>query len=263
MSGIEDEYEVVAGLYDYVAPYTERQDIAFYAEMAKESQGPVLELGCGTGRVLIPTARAGVEITGLDGSAAMLARCREKLSIEPADVQSRVALVQGDMRNFNLNRKFALITSPFRPFQHLLTADDQMACLDCAHRHLQPGGRLILDLFNPSIPILADRELGTEYGNEPEVTLPDGRRFYRRERVVARDYARQVLDCELIHYMTHPDGRQERLVQAFQMRWLFRFEVEHLLERCRFRVEAIYSDYDRSPFGSKYPGELILVAKRT
>ena len=60
--------------------------------------------------------------------------------------------------------------------------------------------------------------------------------------------------------MTHPDGRTERLVHSFPMRYLFRFEAEHLLARCGFEVEALYADYDRSPYGSKYPGELIFVA---
>jgi hypothetical protein len=67
---------------------------------------------------------------------------------------------------------------------------------------------------------------------------------------------------ELIYYVTYPDGRQERLVHRFPMRYLFRFEVEHLLARCGFALEAVYSDYDRSPDGSKYPGELICVARK-
>ena len=67
-------------------------------------------------------------------------------------------------------------------------------------------------------------------------------------------------DVELIYYVTHPDGRQERLVHSFPMRYLFRFEAEHLLARCGFEVEALYADYDKSPYGSQYPGELIFVA---
>ena len=81
-------------------------------------------------------------------------------------------------------------------------------------------------------------------------------------RITARDYFSQVQDTELIYYVTHPDGRQERLVHAFPMRYLFRFEAEHLLARCGFEVEALYADYDKSPYGSKYPGELIFVARR-
>src|SRR3990170_3104384 len=144
-SGGYDERDFVAEFYDHVVPYRERQDVAFYVEMARESGGPALEIGCGTGRILLPTARAGIDIVGLDGSELMLAICRKRLSSEPSEVKSRVQLVRGDMRRFDLGRTFSLITTPFRPFQHLITVEDQLSCLGCIHRHLVDGGRFILD----------------------------------------------------------------------------------------------------------------------
>lgn len=256
------EYQFTAEFYDHVVPYRERGDVAFFVEMAQTAGGPVLEVGCGTGRVLIPTARAGFEITGLDLSPSMLAVCRANLAAEPAEVQARIQLIEGDMCEFDLGREFALITIPFRPFQHLTAVEDQIACLTTLHRHLKSGGRLVLDLFNPSIPYLADPARLHEFGDEPEFAMPDGRRVRRRERIVARDYFNQVQDTELIYYVTHPDGRQERLVHAFPMRYLFRYEAEHLLARCGFEIEALYADYNKSPYGSRYPGELIFVARR-
>jgi hypothetical protein len=104
--------------------------------------------------------------------------------------------------------------------------------------------------------------VGEEVGEEPEFVTPDGRKVIRRHRIVARDLHHQINQVELIYYVTHPDGTQERLVHAFPMRYLFRFEAEHLLVRCGFEVEAVYADFDKSPYGSKYPGELIFVAKR-
>jgi len=118
---------------------------------------------------------------------------------------------------------------------------------------------LILDLFNPSLPFLVEETRLEEYGDEPEFALPDGRRVVRRFRTVRRDWLEQVQDVELIYYVTHPDGQQERLVHGFPMRYLFRYEAEHLLARCGFRVEALYADYDRRPYGATYPGELIFV----
>ena len=256
-----DEYTSIAELYDYVVPYRERQDVAFFVETARESDGPVLEVGCGTGRVLIPTARAGIEITGLDLSPHMLEVCRERLKAEPEQVRARVRLVVGDMRRFELSQSFQLITLPFRPFQHLTTVEDQLACLGCLRRHLAQDGRVILDVFNPSLKALAKTNFGEEVSEEPEFSMPDGRKVIRRHRIVSRDEANQVNYVELIYYVTHPDGRQERLVQAFPMRYLFRFEAEHLLVRAGFEVEQLYADYDKSPFGSKQPGELIFVAK--
>ncbi len=256
------DYTFVAEFYDDTPPYAARKDIDFYIQSARESGGPVLEVGCGTGRVLIPTAAAGVEITGLDLSDHMLAICRRRLRQEAADVRDRVTLVRGDMRLFDLGREFALVTTPFRPFQHLETVDDQMSCLQTIRRHLKPGGRLILDLFNPSLKFLTDDGASRESGDEPEFTLPDGRRVVRKLRVAKRNYFTQVQECEIIYYVTHPDGRKERLVHAFPMRYLFRFEAEHLLERCGFEVEALYADYDKAAYGSKDPGELIFLARK-
>jgi SAM-dependent methyltransferase len=260
-SGGYDNYDFVAALYDHVVPYRDRPDVAFFVAAAQEAGGPVLEIGCGTGRILIPTARAGVKVVGLDLSAHMLDVCRQRLLGEPEDVQSRVQLVQADMRDFELAQTFHLVTIPFRPFQHLTTVDDQLACLACVHRHLDKGGKLILDLFNPSLDVLARDIVGEEVGEEPEFSMPDGRRVVRRHKVVARDYFNQINHVELIYYVTHPDGREERLVHAFPMRYLFRFEAEHLLVRSGFEVEAVYADFDKSPYGSKYPGDLIIVAK--
>ena len=76
-------------------------------------------------------------------------------------------------------------------------------------------------------------------------------------------YSNQINYVELIHYVSYPDGRKERLVQAFPMRYLFRFEAEHLLTRAGFEVEQLYADYDKKPYGAKYPGELIFVARKS
>ena len=259
---MNDDYADVAELYDYVVPYASRGDVGFFVEESRAAKGPTLEVGCGTGRVLIPTARAGMTIVGLDSSAAMLARCQAKLEEEPAAVRGRVALHEGDMRDFALGQRFALVTIPFRPFQHLLTVDDQVACLTSIHRHLEPAGRLILDVFNPSIDYLVTRPVGELLPEGPPVDLPDGRRLERHFRITAQDRFTQVNDIELIYDVTESDGRKRRALHAFRMRYLFRYEAEHLLVRSGFVVEQLYAGYDRSPYGSTYPGELIFVARK-
>jgi len=258
-----DEYALTADLYDHVSPYRDRPDIAFFVDAASKAGSPVLELGCGTGRVLIPTARAGVEIVGLDSSPGMLAVCRQRLLDEAEEVRSRVRLEQADMRSFDLGRPFRLVTLPFRPFQHLLTVEDQLSCLESIRRHLVDEGGLILDIFNPSLDFLVNRPVGEELAEEPEFTVPDGRRVVRRHKTVAQDRFNQVNDFELIYYVNHPDGREERLVHSFRLRYLFRFEVEHLLARAGFAIEHLYADYDKSEYGSVYPGELLFVARRS
>ena len=254
--------EFVADFYDHVDPYRYRPDVAFYTALATEHGGPVLELGCGTGRVLLPTARAGVEITGLDLSDGMLSVCRSKLAEEAPEVQERVHLSHADMRSFDLDRRFGLVTIPFRPFQHLVTVDDQMACLASAHRHLEPGGTLALDVFNPSLQRLIDPRYLQELEPEPTFVMPDGRSVVRTDRNASVDLVNQIIHAELIYYVTHPDGARQRLVHDFPMRYFFRYELEHLLVRSGFRVEAVYGDFDRSAVGAEAAGELVFVARR-
>lgn len=257
-----DLYITTAELYDHVEPYRTRGDVDFYVDMAKEIGGRVLEIGCGTGRVLIPTAQAGINITGLDNSPSMLEICQRKLSQESEQIQKNVWLATGDMRNFDLDEQYDLVTIPFRPFQHMLTVEDQMACLRSVRKHLKPSGTFVFDLFNPSIPGLADESRLDSIHAEPEVVMPDGRKFIRTHKFLSKDYFNQINDLELVHSMVWPDGTTTQSVFAFRMRYLFRFEVEHLLIRSGFSVETIYGGFDKVPYGSRYPGELVIVARR-
>lgn len=257
-----DRSPFVAEFYDHVVPYSTRPDIGFYVQAAREYGGPVLELGCGTGRVLIPTARAGIDVSGLDASERMLATCRARLESEPPEVRRRTGLYHADIRDFDLGCRFHLITLPFRPFQYLLTVEEQLACLAALRRHLEPSGWLVFDLFNPSVYTLARPVNATDTDEEPPFTHPDGRTVIRRNRILERTLSDQTFAGELVYHVTHPGGQTEHLVHQYRFRYLFRFEAEHLLARAGFSVEHVYSGFDRSPYGSQYPGELIFVARR-
>src|SRR5687768_8278973 len=121
--------------YDHVATGV-KGDVAFYVAEAVASGSPVLELGCGTGRILLPVAAAGVDIVGLDASADMLAFARGKLARRPADIQRRARLIHGDMRDFALPQSFSLVTIPYRAFLHNLGVEDQLRTLAAVGRHL-------------------------------------------------------------------------------------------------------------------------------
>jgi SAM-dependent methyltransferase len=137
-------YDAHAERYDALEPGLPGE-AAFYATLAQAGQPPALELGCGTGRIALTIARAGVPVVGLDSSAAMLRVARRKSIGLPG-----VSWVQADMRAFALRQRFGLICIPYRSFQHLLTDVDQQATLACCREHLRPGGLLALNLFNPS-----------------------------------------------------------------------------------------------------------------
>ena len=218
MLGLYDRNPLFAELYDHTPIYAARADVAFYVDCARQANGKTLELGCGTGRILIPTAAAGCEIVGLDASGFMLARCRTKLERQPTEVQKRSRLVQANMTDFNLDESFNLITIPFRGFQHLLRTEEQLSCLGTAHRHLARGGRLILDAFHPNPRYLHDPEYLEEREEFGETPLPDGRRFRRAWRIAAYRRAEQINEIEFIYYLTHADGSKERIVEPFPLR---------------------------------------------
>jgi SAM-dependent methyltransferase len=255
-----DRSRFLTELYDLLPVVTARRDLPFYQKMARETGGPVLELGSGTGRVLLPLAGEGHRVTGLDLSEAMLERCRGKLARLPVEERERVRLVQGDMTNFDLGELFPLVVIPFRPFQHLLEVEQQVACLRAVHRHLPEKGRLVLDMFHTDPRRTYDPAYLEESAPMPEFVLSDGRRVVMRDRVRAYHRAVQRNDFEFLFDVTWPDGRRERLVHQDSLRYFFRYEMEHLLARCGFRVAALYGNFDRSAFGDDSP-EMIFVAE--
>jgi SAM-dependent methyltransferase len=255
-------------LYDsFIADYYDEspivrgrtQDVAFYREAVREFGDPVLELGCGTGRITMALAQMGKRVTGLDLSERMLERAAKKRSMLRTEERERLHLVQGDMAKFDLGEKFRLIIIPFRPFQHLLEVKAQMACLDCVRKHLMPGGRLILDVFQTDAermhdPVHMRETLIVEYKTS------DGRKVRITERVAAFHRAEQINDVEMIFAIEHPGGKKERLVFAWPLRYFFRYEVEHLLARSGFRVKSLYGNFDRTPLEDASP-EMIFVAQ--
>jgi len=255
-------YDFVAELYDFVPGYAGRGDLNLYIGCCYSAKGKILEIGCGTGRILIPAAESGCLITGLDISEQMLARCKQKLLAKPEEVQNRVQLVREDMTNFHLDDQFSLVIIPFRPFQHLIDITDQMACLRCINQHLEDGGRLIFDLFQ-----VDPRKLfGPGFTDQESedfawIDIPEGKKFRRSHRVPAKHWSEQYNDVELIYYVSHSDGKVDRFVQAFPFRYFFRYEVQHLLERCGFEVVEIFGDFDMSSLSDDSP-EMIFVAEK-
>lgn len=234
-----DAYEeLIARTYDavYARLRDPSGDVAFYLALARETGGPILELGCGTGRILLPIARAGIACVGLDASPAMLRVFREK---GPPD---DVALLLGDMRRFALGAgRFRLITAPFRALSHVLEVADQLACLDCVRRHLAPGGVFAFDVFDPKLEIVAQGELPEHIGAEFEY---DGRAM-RRWESVRFDLSRQVLTVAFRFEGGPPEVTGTAEVQ---MRWFYRYELEHLLARAGFTDVRFLGGFERRPW---------------
>ena len=250
-----------AALYDHYSPGVDG-DVPFYVEEARRAGGPVLELGCGTGRILIPIAGAGIDVVGLDLSPSMLSVLRRKLADVPAEVARRVKIVEGDMRTFSLGRRFPLAIVPYRAFLHLLTTEDQLRALAVIREHLVEDGRLVLNVFDPSLPLIVERITS---GGAPRrmgaFTNPHSGRLTVSWESFQYDVARQVLDGHFIfdEYDAHGTVVEKRYV-PLTLRWIYRYEMQHLLERSGFTVEALYGDCRRGPFQAG--GEQVWIARR-
>ena len=257
-----DLHEFAAEFYDTAYDSIAPNDINFFIDYSRKANGRTLELACGTGRILIPTAISGIEITGLDLSPFMLRICQEKLEKQPAEVQKRVMLIQGNMTDFNTRETYSLITIPFRSSQHLLTVEEQKSCLNYCSKHLNTHGQLIIDVFHPKPDrLVPSSEYKEEIEDLPETELPDGRKIRRTNRTAGFHREQQYNDIEMIYYVTHPNGRTERLVQSFPMRYFYRYEVEHLLTLSGFRIVDLFGDFDRSAFSTDSP-EMIFIAEK-
>lgn len=232
-------------------------DVAFYVEEAEKAGSPVLEIGCGTGRVLIPVAESGIEITGLDASPEMLAVLRRKVSGLDDLVKGRIKIVEGDMTDFALGREFNLIMIPCRAFLHLLTVDGQKKALGCIREHLTDGGKLIMNFFDPRLDaLLDDSGVVTEETTDPQ----SGNKVVMRT-TAKHDLESQVLTADFTFEEFDSEGKSISSVHApLTLRWIYRWEMQHSLELCGFEVEALYGDFERGPF--RYGGEQIWVARR-
>jgi SAM-dependent methyltransferase len=251
----------LATIYDAI--YADRDDAGFWRAMvAAAGGGPILELGCGTGRVLLPLARAGFEITGLDLSAEMLERCRAKLQAELPEVRERVRLLRADMTSFDLGHRLVAIICPFAGFQQLRTVEQQLACLERCRSHLLPHGRLVLDLPNPdpSPPSFAQDRQGDGEATAELVEWTEGRRIRWWMTVTGYDRLQQCNECEVTYEVIEADGATRRVTETISLRYTFRYELEHLLFRAGFRIVTLFGDYDRSPFADGSPA-LIVVAE--
>lgn len=246
--------------YDYA--YHERlSDVDFYLKTAMQyGHNGVLEMGCGTGRVLIEIAKKGIKIDGIDPNEHRINICRDKLSQLSADVRKNVSLSVCTIQDFKTDKKYSLITMPFRVFQHMLTPKEQEDVLNVTKHLLKKDGILVIDIFNPHIKMLANEEYKKEFG-ESHYTTSSGLPFVRKDRIADRDYFKQLQFCEEI-YEYDLDGKHEKIINKYITRYTFKMELENLLKYKGFEVLDTYGDFEGHKFGSTpYAGDIIMLSK--
>jgi SAM-dependent methyltransferase len=214
----------------------------FYVSLAREAAGPVLDIACGTGRILLPCLQAGVDIEGLDLFEPMLKTLRSKAAA--SDLSP--TLHQADMSDFSLPRNYALIMIPFNAFIHNMTQAAQVSCLERCRDHLLPGGLLAFDTFFPSLEIVGapqnTRVLEGELPH-PQTGLPmrmyDTRSF---DRVAQEQHSSNEIE------ILAADGAIERVHRSeVRSRYIYKHEMELLLRVAGFARWEIYGDFDRRP----------------
>lgn len=245
-------YSRLARYYDLEnAAFTE--DLEFWLELAQEHGDPVLELGCGTGRVLLHLARRGRAITGVDNSPEMLGRLREKLEATARHLAVPPAIVQAEIAGFRVEQTFALALMPFNTFMHLLTPEAQVAALANIRRHLARGAALALDVVNPGEAYAAG-----EQGLTLERTFVDGERTVQQFSQLSVDRAAQLARITWLYDAVADDGGVQRTIVPLTLRYTFPGEMRLLLEKCGFTLAHLYGDYDRSPFADGSPRMLVI-----
>lgn len=232
-------------------------DLPFYESLARRCDGPLLELGVGTGRVAIPLARAGAVVWGIDTweAALRLARCKAG-----AELSERLHLERADMRNFQFGRQFELVFAGFGALHYLLTPDDQLACLLCVERHLAPGGLFVCDL-RPLLQSDWERGDSTPLLHDWTRPLPGSNETVMKLRSVAPGRARQVQRETHIYDVLAPDGRIRRVTATVDLRFTTRYEMEGLLRKAGLELDQLYGDFGLSPY-EDHSEYMITVARK-
>lgn len=249
-------------MYDLIAPYYDlthanlTEDIPFVLAQARQTGGPVLELGCGSGRLLLPLARAGVAVTGLDHSPVMLARAQERLAEESEAVQNRVLLVEGDMNRFVIDGRFPLILIPYNTFMHLDDAQ-ALAALKQVKRHLAVGGQLFIDLANPFT--VANTPEDHLLSLENVLTDPETGDVILHLAANRLDTAVQTLHITWVYDRSVATGGPvHRTIAQATYHYRYPHQMELLLQEAGFTQLAFYGGYDQAAFDADSERLLLL-----
>jgi ubiquinone/menaquinone biosynthesis C-methylase UbiE len=241
----------------------ERQGLAYdierYVGLARAATGQVLELCCGTGRIAVPLARAGARVVAVDISEAMLDRFRYKIEQEPPQIRARCQLLLQDITKLDLGGdKFGLAILSFNSLLLLTTRRDQQTALARVARHLEPGGRLAIDVVNPlALPIDGDPN------PKPFFT----RRHAERNRLYTRFAAMGALEPDqrqrLYGWYDEIDEQGRVLRTPYSMHWrpMFRSELELMLEGCGLAIDSVEGGHRCEAFATRSP-RMFVIARR-
>jgi SAM-dependent methyltransferase len=230
-------------------------DLAFYAGLAQSCDGPVLELGAGTGRVTRALLRAGASVHAVDQSPAMLAHARERLAKLPEAQRARVTWQTADLRRLRLRKRFGLVIAPFNLFMHLYTRADVEAALASVARHLRPRGRFAFDVMMPDLGVLR-RDPARVYRCRPIFDPTDGKHYAYGESF---DYDPQRQVQTISMQFQRLDRPEIDRTTPLSLRFFFPEELSALLHYNGFAIERHYGDFQHSPPGPDSEHQVLVV----
>ncbi len=243
------EYDPLADLYDL--EYVHDYDVSFWLALARREGGPVVEWGAGTGRIAVPLAEAGFDVTAVEISRKMVEKGRSK--------SKPVKWIRGDMRDAKPGKKCRLAVCAFNSFLCLLNLDDALNFLGNARRHLEPGGLLGIEVSAFSPEELTEEPDGPERQHDFTRKLPNGR--LERYSLSRYDAASQLMEMRLFYELYGGDTLRDHQAHDLVIRVTNRDELILMLRLAGFEVEAVYGGFGNEPFTAE-SDHLLVLARR-
>ena len=226
-------------------------DTEFHLNEIKQTQGKILEIGVGTGRFFIDALNLGTDIYGIDISEPMIDILKTKLNKKE---HNRISIQS--ITDFKLDFQFDLIIAPFRVMMHVLEKKEQLEAINNAYKHLKPGGKFIFDTFIPNLTQLIN---GLQNVIDFDGEYVPGKKL---KRIVSTqpDFINQLIN---IHFRLEWEENSEMLNEEWDisLRFFFRFELEHLVERSNFNQYKIFGDYKGNELNEKSKEFIVICQK--
>ena len=251
-------YSAVARYYD-AETGDKTDDLALYSRLARGRRGEILDVGCGTGRVLLHLAKKGHKVCGIEDDPAMLQRLDEKLRHQ-RDLSDKITVIRGDAQTHAFDRQFSLILLSYNALMHFAEQESQLALLGNLRECLADGGLLVIDLPNAALAYADENTDSITW--ERNFIDPDSGHLVMLQSVSWLERAAQILTVDWIYDEIDGDGVVRRLIANHRLRYFFHAELRLLLERCRFQVDAAHGDHEGGDYNDDSE-RMIVFAKGT
>jgi len=251
-------------IYDIMHSESFGGDIEWYCQLASIQGGPVLELGAGTGRTVLPIAQAGIEIHALEKDQGMLEKLRSKLSNESPETQKNVKIIEGDMRQFDIPTRYKVIQIPFRTFLNNRTHEDQLSCLHCCHSHLLSDGVLAMNMFHPSLDYMSQNRGSFEgvWRWRGEQVHPEGGIIVQSESNRFDTVKQQVSSRLRFEHFDRSGNLLSVHLQLLELSYLYPGDIRDLLNEAGFSSIQIWGGFDGRVI-DRDGGELVVQAHKS